>query len=304
MICGYWQSQCIYVAAKLGIADLLANGPRTIDDLAAATQTNAGFLFRVLRALAGVRIFEEGPPKSFRLTPLAELLGEHTAGSARALSIMMGEEHFRVWGRLLEAVRTGQNMFEAELGAPVFDFLSANPEQAAVFDAAMTGINGRETGAVLDACDFSGINTIADIGGGNGSNLIAVLQRHPHLSGILFDLPHVIERARPKIAEAGLSNRCELVAGSFFETAPRGADAYFMRHIIHDWDDARSLTILRQCRHVMTPNAKLLIAESVIPKATLRASPSSSISQCCCSPAAKSGRPTSTASCFRKPASK
>ena len=129
----------------------------------------------------------------------------------------------------------------------------------------MTGIHGRETGAILDAYDFSGINVIADIGGGNGSKITAILQRYPEMRGILFDLPHVVERAKPHIEAAGLSDRCQLVDGDFFQSIPSGADAYVMRHIIHDWDDDKSLTILKNCHAVMSPGNKLLLVESVIP---------------------------------------
>lgn len=265
MITGYWQSQAIYVAAELGVADLLGDGPRPISELAERTQAEPEALFRLLRALASVGIFVETSPQTFGLTPLAELLRSDAPESMRSLARMAGGEQFQAWGDLLYSVRTGRTAFEHRFGVPVFDFLAANPEQARIFDGAMVGIHGRETAAVIDAYDFSGVRLLADIGGGNGSNLVAILQAQPQLRGVLFDLPHVVEHARPNIERAGVSNRCEAVGGSFFEDVPPGADAYLMRHIIHDWNDEQSLTILRCIRRRITAEGRLLIIEAVIP---------------------------------------
>lgn len=265
MITGYWLSQAIYAAAKFGIADLLSSGPRSIDDLAQKTATNADALYRLLRALASAGIFAEGPPRSFALTPLAEPLQSNTPGSKRALALMSGDEQFAAWTEVVYSIQTGNKAFDKVFGQPIFDYLGENLEKAKIFDAAMVGIHGRESNAVQNAYDFSGINTLVDIGGGNGSQLIELLTANPHMRGILLDLPHVIERARGSIAVAGLTDRCDVVAGSFFESVPSGADAYFMRHIIHDWEDEKSLTILRNCHRVMPAQARLLIVESVIP---------------------------------------
>jgi hypothetical protein len=178
---------------------------------------------------------------------------------------MAGGEQFQAWGDLLYSVRTGQTAFERRFGMPVFDFLTANPEQAQVFDGAMVGIHGRETAAVIAAYDFSPIKVLADIGGGNGSNLSAILQANATMRGILFDLPHVVERARAAVESAGVANRCELVGGSFFQDVPAGTDTYVMRHIIHDWDDEKSRTILRCIRRRIPAQGRLLIVEAVIP---------------------------------------
>jgi ubiquinone/menaquinone biosynthesis C-methylase UbiE len=178
---------------------------------------------------------------------------------------MSGDEQFRAWAEIDYSIQTGKKAFDKVFGKPVFDYLGEHLDKARIFDAAMVGIHGRESGAVIDAYDFSGIKTIADIGGGNGSQITAVLQKHPAMKGILFDLPHVIERAKERIDAAGLSSRCKLVAGSFCETVPQGADAYFMRHIIHDWDDDQCLTILRNCHRAVPAHGKLLVVESVIP---------------------------------------
>ncbi len=265
MITAYWTSQSIYAAAKFGIADLLIDGPKSADELAIATGTKSELLYRLLRALASVGIFAEEDEKRFSLTALAEPLRSDVAGSQRSLALMMGDAQYRAWGNLADTVQTGDNAYEKIFGKPIFDHLAEQPEKARIFDAAMTGIHGRETGAIIDAYDFSGINVIADIGGGNGSKITAILQKHPEMRGILFDLPHVVERARPNIETAGLSDRCQLVDGDFFQSVPSGADAYVMRHIIHDWDDEKSLKILKNCYAVMSPGNKLLLVESVIP---------------------------------------
>lgn len=265
LISGYWASQAVYAAAKLGLADLMQNGPRSVADLAAASNTKPDLLFRLLRALASVGVFAETTPGVFQLTPTAELLRSDIGGSQRALALMMGEEHYEVWGRLVEALQTGENAFEKQCGAPIFEFLAKHPDKGSIFDAAMVGIHGRETAAVLDAYDFSGIGTLVDVGGGNGSKLAAILQHYPSLRGVLYDLPHVVARAKPQLQAAGVLDRCETVAGNFFESVPVGGDAYLMRHIIHDWNDEQSLTILRNIHRAMTPDGRLLLVESVIP---------------------------------------
>jgi ubiquinone/menaquinone biosynthesis C-methylase UbiE len=265
MITGYWISQAIYAAAKFDIADHLKDGPKTVGELATATATNADALYRLLRALASVGIFREGESRRFALTPLAEPLRSDVAGSKRALALMSGDEQFRAWAEIDYSVRTGKMAWDKVFGKPVFDYLGEHPDKARIFDAAMVGIHGRESSAVLDAYDFSAIGVVADIGGGNGSQITEILKKHNRMKGILFDLPHVIERATERLQAAGLRDRCQLVSGSFFDAVPPGADAYLMRHIIHDWDDDKCLTILRNCHRAMTPSSKLLVVESVIP---------------------------------------
>lgn len=265
MITGYWTSQAIYAAAKFGIADLLAEGPKSVEELANATGTKPELLFRLLRALASAGIFAEEGEKQFRMTPLAEPLRSDVEGSQRSLALMMGEAQYQAWGNLADTLQTGDNAYEKVHGKPIFDHLAEQPDKARIFDDAMTGIHGREAGAVLDAYDFSGINVLADIGGGAGRNLIAILQKYPAMKGILFDLPHVIERARPNVEAAGVSDRCQLVSGDFFKAIPEDADAHLMRHIIHDWDDAKSLTILKNCHAALSSGKKMLVIESVIP---------------------------------------
>jgi len=221
MITGYWASQAIYAAASLGIADLLTTGPQTAEQLATATETNAGALYRLLRALASVGIFAENEQNEFALTPLAEYLRSDVPGSKRALAMMTGDEHFHAWGEILFSIRTGKTAFDKVFEKPFFEYLPEHPDKAQVFDKAMTGIHGRETGEILESYDFSEMKTLLDIGGGNGSNITSILQKYPDMKGTLFDLPHVIERAQPHIEQAGLGDRCELMGGSFFESVPQ-----------------------------------------------------------------------------------
>jgi hypothetical protein len=265
MITGYWLSQAVYVAAKLGIADLVAEEPKSIGELAERTKTDPRALYRLLRALASVEVFAEDNQQRFILTPTAGYLRSDVPASQRSLAIMMGEEHFRAWGELLYSVQTGKVAFDKVYGVGVFDYLGQHPDKAQVFDDAMTGIHGRETAPMLEAYDFSRFEVVADVGGGNGGVISAVLSRHSQLRGILYDLPHVIDRAGQNLIDAGVADRCQTMAGSFFETVPAGADAYLLRHIIHDWDDERSGVILRNCRHAIGESGKLLLIESVIP---------------------------------------
>jgi O-methyltransferase domain/Dimerisation domain len=196
MITGYWISQAIYAAAKFAIADHLKDGPKTVGQLADATSTNPDALYRLLRALASVGIFAEGETRQFSLTPLAEPLRGDVAGSKRALALMSGEEQFRAWTEIDYSIRTGKIAFDKVFGKPIFDYLGEYPDKARIFDAAMVGIHGRESNAILDAYEFSGIGVVADIGGGNGSQITEILKKHTKTTAILFYLPPVIERAK------------------------------------------------------------------------------------------------------------
>jgi hypothetical protein len=265
MLTGTWVAQALYVAAKLGLADLVADGPRTAEDLAAATQTHPRALYRLLRALAGVGVFAEDEERRFALTPLAECLRDVVPGSQRAMAILLGEVSFRAWAELLASVRTGLPAFDKVYGAPQFEFLRRDPELFRLFDATMVGIHGRETDAMLEAYPFTDVRLLADLGGANGSLLTAVLQKYPHLHGVLFDLPGVSERARANLEATGLADRCHVAAGDFFEAVPAGADTYLLRHILHDWDDDRATRILRSVHRALRDGGKLLVVESVIP---------------------------------------
>ncbi|MBY0228156.1 MAG: methyltransferase [Gemmataceae bacterium] len=253
LISGYWLSQAVYVAAKLGLADLVADGSKSVDELASLTGTHPEALYRLLRALASVGVFREEAGR-FAQTDESACLRTGPA-TQRALAIMNGEEHYRAYGELLHSVRTGAPAFDKVYGEGVFDWLGKHPEAAATFDLAMVGVHGTESAAIAEGYDFSGIRTLVDVGGGNGSLLSAIKAKWPHLKGVLFDLPHVVERA-------SLPDGCERVAGSFFDSVPAGGEAYLMRHIIHDWDEPRCLTILG---HIRKTGGKVLVAEGVVP---------------------------------------
>jgi hypothetical protein len=262
---GAWVSQALYVAAHLGLADLVKDGPRSPEDLAAACGAHAPSLKRLLRALASVGAFAEDDQGRYGQTPLSDCLRSDRPGGQRDLALMTGEEHFRCYAELLYSVRTGRTAFEKLYGKPIFAYLAENERAARIFDGAMVGVHGVESAAMLDAYDFSGVGTLVDVGGGNGSLLSATLKRNPRLQGVLYDRPDVVERARPRLAAEGLADRCRAVGGDFFQEVPTGGDAYLLRHIIHDWDDERSLTILRNIRAALPAAGRVLIVESVIP---------------------------------------
>jgi len=266
MMTGYWMSKTIYVAAKLGVADHLADGSRSAEELAVATKAHAPALYRVLRALASIGIFSEVAPGRFALTPMASLLRSGTPNSMRALAIMYAEERYRAWDDALYSVQTGRPAFDHAFGATYFDYFATHPEASRIFNEAMVGWTTQLTDAVVAAYDFSSFGVVADVGGGHGALLAAILKSSPTTQGILFDLPQVVESAEPFLTAAGVADRCARVGGDFFTDMPKGADAYVLAQILHDWDDDRSLAILRQVRQVIPDQGKLLIVELVLPE--------------------------------------
>jgi hypothetical protein len=256
---GYWLSQAMYVAAKLGLADLIASGLKSAAELASATKTHPRALYRLLRALASVGVFTEDTEGNFSQTEMSACLRTGPA-TQRAFVLMSGDEQYQAFADLEYSVRTGLPAFDKVFGKPVFDYLAGHPDKAANFDQAMVGVHGTESDAIADAYDFAPVKTLIDVGGGNGSLLTAILRRWTHLDGVVYDLAHVVERARPH-----LPARCTATAGSFFESVPAGGDAYMMRHIIHDWDEPKCLTILGNVRKVIPPAGRLLVAEGVVP---------------------------------------
>jgi len=265
MLTGFAVSQAIFVAARLNIAELLAPGPMPVEQLAAATNAHADSLYRVLRALASVGVFTEVSPRRFANTPLSDCLRPGVPGSQHAGALMIADHCYPAFGELLHSVRTGQAGFDKHFGEPLFERLAKHPDEGKLFDQAMTSVHGAETPAMIEAYDFNAFRTIVDVGGGNGSTLLEILRAAPSAKGVVFDLPGVVERTAPIIAAAGLSHRCTARGGSFFEAVPAGADAYLLRHIVHDWDDAKSAQILRRCCEAAAPGAKVLVVESVIP---------------------------------------
>jgi hypothetical protein len=265
LVAGSHVSQTISVAATLGVADLLADGPRASDELAAATDTHAPSLYRLLRALAAVGVFHEAEDRRFSLTPMGELLRSDAPGSVRGWAAFLGRPYIREsWSALEHSVRTGENAFEHVHGTDVWSYRAERPEESAIFDYAMQSITGGVNKALVTAYDFGRFGTVVDVGGGNGALLAGVLSAYPELRGVVFDQEHVVANAEPVLAAAGVADRCEIVGGSFFEEVPRGGDAYVMKSIIHDWDDERSIEILQVCRRAMGESAMLLLIERIV----------------------------------------
>lgn len=266
MISGFWISRAIYIIAKLGIADHLAGGPKTAEEIAAATGTHSGAIYRIFRALSSVGVLTEEADQRFGLTPLSETLRTDAPGSLRAFAtVELGEEHYPAWGELLYSVKTGEIAFDKHFGMPIWEFFAKNPENARTFDDAMTNVSLAIKDAILASYDATTIRKLTDIAGGHGSLLAAILKSNPEMKGVLFDLPGVTEGARKRIEAEGLSDRCEVIAGSFFESVPEGADAYIMKWIIHDWDDERSIAIFKNIRRAIAEGGKLLLVEAVVP---------------------------------------
>lgn len=263
LIYGYMTSQAIAVAAKLGIADLLKEEPRTAEELANATKAHTPSLTRLLRMLTSVGVFAEDADGRFRQTPLSEFLREDNPRSARGMAICGSELWWRPWGDLHRTVMTGQPAFHRIHGESLFDYLAKRPDDAAIFDAAMTSRSAIDLSAVLGAYDFSEFKRIVDVGGGHGALLHGILAANPKLRGVLADQPAVVAGAAT-LRTGSVADRCELVGGDFFTSVPEGADAYIMKRIIHDWNDEDSLKILRNCRRAIRPDGKLLLIEQVL----------------------------------------
>ena len=260
-----WVAQALWAAASLGIADHLAAGPRTPEQLAAASGTLPRPLYRVLRALASLGIFAERPDGRLENTPASETLRADVPGSTRDYVIFFGQTwHIQSHAELLYSMRTGKPAAERVLGKPLWDFFAEDVEQARIFNAAMTSIITDTAAAVRDAYDFGAVRTLVDVGGGHGMLLGTVVAANASLRGVLFDQPQVVEGAGPTLERLGVRGRVTIVGGDFFQEVPRG-DAYLLSHIIHDWDDERSTAILRTIHANAEPGARVLLVESVIP---------------------------------------
>jgi len=265
MATGYWVSQSLYVAAKLGIADLLKDGSKSCDQLASSAGVNAQLLYRLMRALASVGVFAEQEEGCFTLTPVAACLQSDVPGSMRALVIMWGEEYYQAWRDILYTLRTGKSAFEHLYGMPLFQYYAQNPEAGKIFDRAMTSISSVENAAITASYDFSKFSKLVDVGGGNGSLISLILQNNPTMQGVLLDQGAVIAEAKNLIEVEGASKRRELVAGDFFESVPSGGNAYILKYILHNWNDERAIAILKNCHRAMVENGKILVIEQVIP---------------------------------------
>jgi hypothetical protein len=259
-------ARALYAVTERGVPDLLAEGPRTPDEVAAKVGVHPTALLQMLRALAAAGIFTHGTDGRFGLTPVGDTLVTGHPTAARDMVLTLGGPAFwSAMGAMPAVLETGRTGVEIALGTSFFDYIRQHPDEEAAFNRTMIAVHGAEPAAVAEAYDFSGIGKVVDVGGGLGTMLVTLLQRHPHLTGVLFDAPSVAEAAKDTIAAAGLVGRCERVGGDFFASVPPGGDAYVLSHIIHDWDVDACHTILHNCRDAMNPGGRILIVEMVLP---------------------------------------
>lgn len=263
----HYLSQALYVAAKLGIADHLEGAPRSADELARAVGAHAPSLRRVMRLLVTAEVFSEDDEGRFGLTPLGACL-RSGPGSFRAMvQLFAGPAQWKTWGDLIGSVRTGEPAFERVFGMGAFEYFASHPDEAAVFDEAMSSFTATSARALASAWDFSSVRTMIDVGGGDGALAVGVLEAHPHLAATVLDLPRVARAAEARLTSASpsVAARAAFVAGDFFESVPSGLDVYVLKHVIHDWDDERATKILSNVRRAMGPSAKVLLFEGVYP---------------------------------------
>ena len=262
-IVGKWISKPIYVAAELGIADMLANGSKSIEELAQASQSHAPSLYRMMRALASVGIFFETESKRFELTPMAEYL---KTGAMRSIALMFNSDWSdKAWGHFLDGVKTGKTPFQKANGIPLLNWLEENPQAAAVFNEANAIKAASSHSAIVDAYDFSGIDTLTDVGGGLGTLMMEILSANPSMNGIVADTFSVIKETNKIIKARGIEGRCQTIGCDFFESIPPGSDAYLMSNILHDWSDEQCRVILTNCKHAMKKESKLIVVEMIVP---------------------------------------
>ena len=265
LVNGYQVTQAIHVAALLKLSDHMAESPRTVAELAAATATHEQSLLRLLRALSTVGVYTQHDDGRFANAAMGHALRSDAPGSIAGWARFVGSDYYwQAWAALSHSVQTGENAFAATHGMPVWEYRRRHPEAQRAFDEAMTALSGAVVDAVLDAYDFGRFRTVADVGGGKGALLSGVLRRHPSVRGILFDQPEVVRGADAFLASAGVADRCETVAGSFFEAVPHGADAYVLKSVIHDWPDGEAVAILRVCRQAIDGDGVLLLVEQLL----------------------------------------
>ena len=265
LITGYETSQVIHVAARLGVADLLADEPQTASSLARALRVDASALSRVLHAMAALGLVEQSCEGRYSITRSGALLRDGIPGSLRGFALLSGERSYRAWGGLLHSVKTGETAFRHVFGMDTFAYMAANPEIAGFYNEAQTAGASERTAAVVAAYDFSAGGTVVDVGGGHGTLLIAILAAYPGVRGVLFERESVATGAREHIDAAGLSSRCAVRVGDFFQSVPGEGGIYLLSHIVHNWNDERCGKILANCRAAMPSRARLLILEKVLP---------------------------------------
>lgn len=255
--------QALHVAATLRIADLLSDGPKSVQELAQASSSHAPSLCRLLRMLASAGVFAEDESSRFRMTPLATPLRSDTPDSVRDWALfIVAPPIWAAWGTLLHTIRTGESAFEHASGMPLFQYMSDHSELARYYNNWMAKQSELQNAAVLASYDFSVHRRIVDVGGGQGATLVSILQTHPHVRGILFDLPQVVTNAR--VPET-LGGRCEIVRGDMLQSVPAGGDAYVLKRVLLDWDDERARKTLMNCRDAMSQDGKILVIEPVVP---------------------------------------
>ncbi len=262
----YNLTQMLFVVVKLRIPDILAGGPKSAAEIARSVGAHPPSLYRLLRALASLGVFLEDHESRFGLTPLSSLLRSDVPDSFRPFALSYGEPWWwNAWGSLLHSVQTGETAFNFVHGKGLFEYFNQNPDAARIFNANMTSMTDREAQSVVTAFDFSSTRVLVDVGGGHGALVSAILQAYPQVHAKVFDLPSVIEGTRAHLDSVGLTARCELIGGNFFESIPVGGDTYTLKDIVHDWDDEQAVAILRNCRAAMSSSARLLIIERLIP---------------------------------------
>lgn len=264
MLTGFWVSQSICAAAELGIADQVKAGPKSISALATALNAHEENLYRLMRALASLGIFQESEGRVFALTPLAALLQSDIPNSMRPIARMLGKENYTAWGQIYDAVKEGKSPFVSAYGMPIYEYFTQHPDSAELFNAAMTALVSNDNAAILDSYDFNRFSTIVDIGGGHGMLLAAILKRYTNPSAILFDLPQVAVNATPILKEAGVEARCTIQTGNFFETIPVGGEAYLISRVLHGFSDEDSATILRNVHDVIPADGTLMLMEFLL----------------------------------------
>ena len=262
---GYQVSQAVHVAATLGIADLLAEGSRAVDELASSTGSHPDALYRLLRALASIGILYEEPGRTFSLTEVGGCLRSDSPDSLAGWALYVGRPYYwNAWAHLLDSVQTGENAFRSVNGMSIWEYRADHPEESAIFDGAMTALTRRVNSSLIESYDFERFETVVDVGGGHGVLLAALLAEHPAMQGVLFDQPHVVALAHDLLDAAGVADRCQVIGGSFFESVPEGGDAYLLKAIIHDWEDEEAVAILEACRNAMRADATLLVVERIL----------------------------------------
>jgi O-methyltransferase/methyltransferase family protein len=265
MVVGMWVSRAICTAAELGLADILKDGPSSSGEIAGRINVSEDALYRLMRALAAIGIFSEGEDRRFSLTALGAYLRSDVAESVRGYSRFIGHDFIsQPWLNLLYSVKTGNPAFDHVFGMPAFDHVGTHPEAAKLLNEAMTSLSIVEARAVVTAYDFHSVRTVVDVGGGQGSLLAAILKANSNTRGVLFEMPHALESARRLLEQQGVGSRCDLVGGDFFAEVPKGGDIYIMKRVLHDWDDDRSIRILRNCRQGLSNHGKVLVVDVVV----------------------------------------